>query len=318
MNQMKGMPVVKAILADCRKIEEGMAPDRPVPDGSGAAQGFDRTVQDFPAYAKGSAEGCRRPRLAIVRVGENPSDLSYEKGAVKRLGQAGAECLVKAFPADVPAQALAQTLDRLSADAAVDGILMFRPLPGNLPEKELLGHIAAEKDCDCVTREGLGKLFAGDPDAIPPCTAQAVLEVLKYYQIPIAGRNAVVIGRSLVIGKPVSMLLLAQNATVTICHSRTQNLPEICRRADILVAAVGKEKFVKPDWIRPGAAVVDVGIHVSADGKLTGDVDPAVYDLPEGYVTPVPGGLGPVTTAVLARNTVRAARQREMGGRADE
>ena len=318
MNQMKGMPVVKAILADCRKIEEGIAPDRPVPDGSGAAQGFDRTVQDSPAYAKDSAEGCRRPRLAIVRVGENPSDLSYEKGAVKRLGQAGAECLVKAFPADVPAQALAQTLDRLSADDAVDGILMVRPLPGNLPEKELLGHIAAEKDCDCVTREGLGKLFAGDPDAIPPCTAQAVLEVLKYYQIPIAGRNAVVIGRSLVIGKPVSMLLLAQNATVTICHSRTQNLPEICRRADILVAAVGKEKFVKPDWIRPGAAVVDVGIHVSADGKLTGDVDPAVYDLPEGYVTPVPGGLGPVTTAVLARNTVRAARQREMGGRADE
>jgi methylenetetrahydrofolate dehydrogenase (NADP+)/methenyltetrahydrofolate cyclohydrolase len=303
---MKGMPVVKAILAECAKTETA----GPAADLLKPAREADGTGTAVPAGSARGEQNVRRPCLAIVRVGENPSDLSYERGAQKRLSQAGAECRREIFPADVTAEKLAAALDSLAADDTVDGILMFRPLPGNLPAEELAERIPPEKDMDCASRESLGKFFAGDSDAIAPCTAQAVIEVLKHYQIPMEGKRAVVIGRSLVIGKPAAMLLLAQNATVTVCHSRTRDLAEICRGADILVAAVGKEAFVKPGWIKPGAAVVDVGIHVSADGSLAGDVDPAAYDLPDGYITPVPGGLGPVTSAVLARHVVEAAEKR--------
>ena len=249
------------------------------------------------------------PKLAIVRCGENPSDLSYEKGATARAELIGVEVQKFVLPEDVTKEALIAQIEAINADDSIHGCLMFRPLPKHLKadQDEICNRLAAAKDVDCMTDLSNAGVFTGKKLGFEPCTACACMEILDHYGIELKGKNAVVIGRSLVIGKPVAMMLMAKNATVTICHSKTKNLKEVCAAADILVAAVGREGFVTGDMVKPGAVVIDVGINRGADGKLHGDVNFAEAGEKAGYITPVPGGVGPMTRAMLMLNTVEAA-----------
>ena len=215
------------------------------------------------------------PKLAIVRCGENPSDLSYEKGATARAELIGVEVQKFVLPEDVTKEALIAQIEAINADDSIHGCLMFRPLPKHLKadQDEICNHLAACKDIDSMTDLSNAGVFMGKKLGFAPCTPQACMEILDYYGIDCKGKNAVVIGRSNIVGKPAALLLLGKNATVTICHSRTKNLKEVCAAADILVAAVGREGFVTGDMVKPGAVVIDVGINRGADGKLHGDVN---------------------------------------------
>ena len=248
------------------------------------------------------------PKLGIVRVGARPDDLYYEGGAKKTCESIGMEYEVFEYPQDIDQETFEKAITEIGARTDIHGILMFSPLPKHLNERKIRSLIPVEKDVDSLTLGSAGKVFADDPTGFPPCTPTAVMEILKYYNIPLQGKKAVVLGRSLVVGKPAAILLLRENATVTICHSRTVNLPEVCLEADILVAAVGRAKMVKEDYVKPGMVVIDVGINEDPDnpGKYCGDVD---FDKVEPIVekiTPVPGGVGSVTTAVLCKHTVKA------------
>ena len=250
------------------------------------------------------------PCLAILRVGAREDDLSYERGAMKRCEKVGISVRQVILPDTVTQSELLAEIDKLNRDDAVHGVLMFRPLPRTIDEHTACEALLPGKDMDGITSGSLAAVYAGTKNGYPPCTAAACVELLHHYEIPLAGKRVVVIGRSLVIGKPVSMLLLAENATVTICHSKSQNLPEICRESDILVVAAGKAGMVGAESLRPGQIVLDVGIHVGAEGNLCGDVR---FDEAEEIVdaiTPVPGGVGAVTTAILAQNVITAAEAR--------
>ena len=247
------------------------------------------------------------PCLAIVRVGERPDDLSYERNAVKKCEQLGISCRVVPLPADCTTQTCSQAVAQLDRDEAVHGILLFRPLPKGVDEAAVIAQICPEKDVDCMTQASLAKLFCGDETGFAPCTAEAVVRLLEHERIAIAGKRVVVLGRSLVVGKPLAMMLLKRNATVTICHTGTVDLPSISRQADILVAAVGQVKMVNDAaMVAPEAVVVDVGIHVDEQGRLCGDVD-AEQMSHAAFVTPVPGGVGGITTWLLLEHVVRAA-----------
>ena len=248
------------------------------------------------------------PKLAIVRCGENPSDLSYEKGATARAELIGVEVQKFVLPEDVTKEALIAQIEAINADDSIHGCLMFRPLPKHLKadQDEICNHLAARKDVDCMTDLSNAGVFTGKKLGFAPCTPQACMEILDYYGIDCKGKNAVVIGRSNIVGKPMALLLLQENATVTICHSRTEDLAEPTRRADILVAAVGKPRFVTADMVKEGAAVLDVGIN-RVDGKLCGDVDFEHVKEKAGWISPVPGGVGKMTIAMLMENTVSAA-----------
>ena len=202
-------------------------------------------------------------------------------------------------------------MDALNQDEDVDGILVQLPLPGQIREQAVIEAIAPEKDVDGITSQSMAGIFSGTHTGFPPCTPQGCVELLRHYHIPMKGKRAVVLGRSLVVGKPLSMLLLEENATVTICHSRTENLAQVCREADILIAAVGKREMVTADFVRPGQAVIDVGIHVKEDGSLCGDVDFEAVKEIAGAISPVPGGAGTMTAAVLAKHTIEAAERME-------
>lgn len=248
------------------------------------------------------------PKLGIVRVGARPDDLFYEGGAKKAAASVGLEVQVFEYPEDISQEDFEKAIKEVGADKSIHGILMFAPLPKHLDEKKIRSLIPVEKDVDCLTLGGAGKVFADDVTGFPPCTPTACMEILKYYNIPLKGKRAVVLGRSLVVGKPVAMLLLREHATVTICHSRTENLPKVCQEADILVAAVGKAKMVTADFVKPGQVVIDVGINEDPDnpGKYCGDVDYASVEPIVEKITPVPGGVGSVTTAVLCKQTIMA------------
>ncbi len=248
-----------------------------------------------------------KPCLAILRVGERGDDIAYEKGILKRCAAVGVEARQLLLPESVAQNELLDALHGLNADDSVHGILVFMPLPAHLDEKAVRAAIAAEKDVDGVTEGSAAGVYSGSGVGFAPCTARAVIEILKHYQIPIASRKAAVFGRSMVIGRPVSMLLMEENATVTICHSRTKGGEDIARDADIVVAALGKAKALGKDYFREGQTVIDVGINFDADGKMCGDVDFGSAEAIVGAVTPVPGGVGAVTTAVLVRHTVEAA-----------
>ncbi|MEG2176847.1 MAG: bifunctional 5,10-methylenetetrahydrofolate dehydrogenase/5,10-methenyltetrahydrofolate cyclohydrolase, partial [Oscillibacter sp.] len=211
------------------------------------------------------------PCLAIVRVGAREDDLAYERGAQKRCEKIGIAVRQVVLPGDVSQERLLSEIRLLNADARVHGVLLFRPLPKHLNDEVIRQALLPEKDVDGITNASLAAVYAGTAGGFPPCTAAACVELLQYNRIPISGRRAVIIGRSLVIGKPVAMLLMAENATVTVCHSRSQNLAAICREADILVVAAGKAGMVGADFVHPGQVVLDVGIHVTADGTLCGD-----------------------------------------------
>lgn len=249
------------------------------------------------------------PKLAIVRVGERPDDVSYEKGAVKRMGNFGLRVESFVFPQDISDAEFKTAFAQINRDPDVAGILLLRPLPKQICEKDIEKMIDPKKDLDGISPENIAKVFAGDDTGFAPCTAEAVIEVLKANDIPITGKRVTVVGRSMVVGKPLSMLLLKENATVTICHTRTADLQGACRQAEILVAAAGKAKMLNGDYVGQDAVVIDVGINVDEEGKLCGDVDFASIQERASMATPVPGGVGAVTTAVLAKHLVRAACQ---------
>ena len=247
------------------------------------------------------------PCLAIVRVGERDDDLSYERGAMNRCGKIGIAVKNVVLPVEITQEELIAEIEKINADDSIHGVLLFRPLPKHINDEAVCSALAPAKDMDGITKGSLAAVYADTKDGYAPCTAASCVEILKHYQIPIAGKQVVVIGRSLVIGKPVSMLLLKENATVTICHSRSQNLAEITKKADILVVAAGKAGMVTKDHVSEGQTVLDVGIHVDADGNMCGDTVFAEVEPIVGAITPVPGGVGSCTTAILASHVVEAA-----------
>lgn len=250
------------------------------------------------------------PTLCIVRVGERPDDLSYENGAVKRALAVGVNVVKRTFTTDVSEDELIAAINEINCDSSIHGVLMFRPLPRSVNETRVCNALKPEKDMDGITDLSMAGVYAQKPLGYPPCTAQAVIELLDHYGVDLTGKNVTVIGRSLVIGKPVTMMLIKKNATVTVCHTRTKNVPEIAKNADILVAAAGSAGMVTKDFVREGQTVIDVGINWSEEkGKIVGDVD---FDEVEGIVeklTPVPGGVGGVTTSVLMSHVVEAAKR---------
>ncbi|HAC03855.1 MAG TPA: bifunctional 5,10-methylene-tetrahydrofolate dehydrogenase/5,10-methylene-tetrahydrofolate cyclohydrolase [Eubacterium sp.] len=250
------------------------------------------------------------PHLAIIRVGERPDDCSYERGAVKKMDKVGVRCTTYTFDADIDNETFQAEFDKINENPDIDGILMLRPLPKQLDEKQIENKIDPRKDLDGISPLNLAKVYAGDESGYAPCTAEAVIEMLDYAGIDIKGKRVTVVGRSLVIGKPVSMLLMKRNATVTVCHTKTVDMEGTCKNAEILVAAAGSARMIKKDYVAEGAIVVDVGINVDEEGNLCGDVDfDTITDI-AAIATPVPGGVGSVTTSVLAKHLVKAAMAR--------
>lgn len=248
------------------------------------------------------------PTLAIIRVGERADDLSYERGACKRAEKVGVAIKRFVLPEDCSQEALIAVIDEVNEDAAIHGCLMFRPLPPTLDEAAACAALDASKDVDGITPGSLFGVFANQPVGFPPCTAEAVIEVLVRSGIELTGANVTVVGRSLVIGKPVAMLLQARNATVTMCHTRTRDLAAACRDAEVLVVAAGHVRTVGADAVSAGQTVVDVGINWDdAAGKLVGDVNFDAVEPLVASITPVPGGVGAVTTAILMKHVVEAA-----------
>ncbi|MBR4196564.1 MAG: bifunctional 5,10-methylene-tetrahydrofolate dehydrogenase/5,10-methylene-tetrahydrofolate cyclohydrolase [Synergistaceae bacterium] len=247
------------------------------------------------------------PTLAMLRVGEKPGDLSYESGAEKRCAKIGITVKKIILPDSASKGEILGHVSEINNDDSIHGLLMFRPLDDKDIESSAREILSPSKDVDCMTDESLAGVFTGANVGYPPCTAQACIELLGYYGIDIAGKNVAVIGRSLVIGRPVSMLLMSRNATVTICHSKTRNLPALCRNADIIIAAIGRAKFVGAEFVSEGQTVIDVGINVDENGKLCGDVDFDAVSKIVRALSPVPGGVGALTTAVLAKHVIESA-----------
>ena len=253
------------------------------------------------------------PCLAVILVGDDPASQIYVGNKQKACAAVGIRSLKYKLPKETTQEELLSLVDRLNADKNVHGILCQLPLPKPLDKRPVLARIDPKKDVDCFHPNNVGKLWSSGA-AFLPCTPAGVIEMLKYKKIPIAGKHAVVIGRSNIVGKPAAALLLRENATVTVCHSRTANLPEIVKTADIVVAAVGRPGFVTADMLKPGCAVIDVGINRLPDGSLAGDVDFAAAKEIAGFITPVPGGVGPMTIAMLMMNTVKSAENRSGKG----
>lgn len=250
------------------------------------------------------------PKLAIVRVGENPDDMSYERGATKKLKSFGLDVASYVFPQDISDEDFKKAFKDINEDDEVTGILLLRPLPRTINEKDIENMIDPKKDLDGISPINIAKVFAGDTSGFSPCTAEAVIEVLKAYDIELTGKRVTVVGRSMVVGKPVSMLLLKENATVTMTHTRTANLKKTCSDAEIVIAAAGRAKMLNSDYCGQDAVMIDVGINVDENGKLCGDVDYATLDGKASAATPVPGGIGTITTAVLAKHLIQAAKMR--------
>jgi methylenetetrahydrofolate dehydrogenase (NADP+)/methenyltetrahydrofolate cyclohydrolase len=250
------------------------------------------------------------PKLAIVRVGENPDDMSYERGATKKLKSFGLDVASYVFPQDISDEDFKKAFKDINEDDEVTGILLLRPLPRTINEKDIENMIDPKKDLDGISPINIAKVFAGDTTGFSPCTAEAVIEVLKAYDIELTGKRVTVVGRSMVVGKPVSMLLLKENATVTMTHTKTVDLRKTCSDAEIVIAAAGRAKMLNSDYCGQDAVMIDVGINVDENGKLCGDVDYATLDGKASAATPVPGGVGTVTTAVLAKHLIQAAKMR--------
>ena len=247
------------------------------------------------------------PLLEIIRVGEDPGDLSYERGAMKRCETIGVSVRNVVLTRDVTQDEMLRVMDEANEDPSVHGVLLLRPLPKHLDASVIENRLRPEKDVDCMTDLSMSGVFTGKKLGFAPCTPEAVMEILDHYGIDCCGKRAVVIGRSLVFGKPAAMMLLKKNATVTVCHTKTKDLPSVAREADLLIVAAGRARTVTADYVRPGQVVIDVGINMDENGKLCGDVD---YDSVESVVaaiTPVPGGVGSVTTSVLVAHVVEAA-----------
>lgn len=268
-------------------------------------------AEEFKSRVAALKERGVYPKLAVVRAGEREDDIAYEKGIMKRFGTVEAEVEVIKLPIDIDEESFEETIRRLNEDEKVHGILVFRPLPKQLDDNRLKEIIRPDKDVDSISMANAAKVFAGDKTGYAPCTAQAVMELLEHNKIDLTGKKVAIVGRSLVVGKPLAMLMLGRNATVTVCHTRTKNITEECKRADILVACAGSAKMIKRDFTNPDQIVVDVGINF-VDGAMCGDVD---YDDVAEHVaaiTPVPGGVGTVTTSVLLKHTLESAERRDI------
>ena len=280
-------------------------------------------VEELAEGLAPSVAACRAagvvPTLALLRVGEDPSDLAYERTALKRAEALGVATRSMALPAEATTEEVARRIEAVNADEAIHGCLLFRPLPPSLDEGLLCNLLAPEKDVDGVTALSLAGVFGAKPCGFAPSTAEACLQVLDHYGIALEGRQVAVVGRSLVVGRPVAMMLLERDATVTLCHSRTADLPRHTRSADIVVCAAGRPRAFGPECFRPGQVVLDVGINFDDEGRLCGDVDfEAVEPVlgAEGAITPVPGGLGTVTTSVTMAHVVASALAAARGGAA--
>lgn len=246
----------------------------------------------------------KRPKLAIVLVGDNPASQIYVASKERACAEVGMESVVVRLPENSDQNTVEKTVSELCLDETINGVMVQLPLPKTLNEKPVLELIPFEKDVDGLTLANAGRLFHGEK-CLVPCTPKGVIALLKEYDIPLSGKNAVIIGRSNLVGKPLSILLLNENCTVTVCHSKTERLSDFTKKADILVVAIGKDRFVKSNMVKPDAVVIDVGINRTEDG-LHGDVDYQSVKEIVGYITPVPGGVGPMTVAMLLQNTVEA------------
>ena len=257
------------------------------------------------------AELATKPNLTVIIVGENPASQSYVRSKKKFATEVGFDSDTIELPADVTQDELLKLIEQLNHDNQVNGILVQLPLPKHIDEQTVIKTIAVAKDVDGFHPEQVGGLSIG-LETLEPCTPAGVIELLKYYDIDVAGKNAVVIGRSNIVGKPIASMLLRMDATVTITHSRTVNLAEVTRAADILVVAIGRPHFLTADMVKEGAVVIDVGINRTAEGKLVGDVDYETVAPKTSYITPVPGGVGPMTIAMLLKNTLEAAKRQTL------
>ena len=252
----------------------------------------------------------RQPGLAVILVGENPASQVYVRGKVQDCADCGIACFDYYLPADTTEEALLALVAELNERSDVDGILCQLPLPKHITEKKVLEAISPDKDVDAFHPYSMGRILRGDPCFLP-CTPAGVMELLHEYGIKVAGKKCVVVGRSNIVGKPMALLLLGENGTVTLCHSRTPDLKAECLQADILVAAVGKVNLITADMVKEGAVVIDVAMNRNAEGKLCGDVDYAAVAEKASFITPVPGGVGPMTRAMLMENTLTAAKSRQ-------
>jgi methylenetetrahydrofolate dehydrogenase (NADP+)/methenyltetrahydrofolate cyclohydrolase len=277
-------------------------------DGKAVAKEVHREVQRGVETFR-EAVG-RAPGLRVVLVGEDPASRIYVRKKRELAARLGMDSEVLTFPADTSESLLLETIDRLNEAREVDGILVQLPLPDHLSTQKVIQRIAPEKDVDGFHPLNLGRLFSGLP-AFAPCTPLGILRMFRHYEIPLEGKRVVVMGRSLIVGRPMGVMLLHEHATVTWVHSRTRDARDITRGADVLVVAVGKREMVDGSWIKEGAVVVDVGIHRTEEGRLTGDVLRSSVEEKASWVTPVPGGVGPMTVAMLMWNTLAAARFRE-------
>lgn len=269
-------------------------------------------MADTKSRAEVLAAAGKKPTLAVVRVGERPDDVAYEASIRRHCERAEVECRRVVLAADAVQDEVVAVVKELAADETVHGMFFFSPLPKHLDEAALRALIPVAKDVDCLSEASAAAVFCGS-EGFAPCTPSAVMEMLRYYEVPLSGKRAVVLGRSMVVGKPLAMLLLAADATVTICHSRSKELPKICQEADIVLAAVGRPRMVQGEWLSAGQVVLDVGVNADPEnpGKICGDVDFAAAEETVAAASPVPGGVGLVTTAVLCRHVVEAAeRQR--------
>ena len=264
------------------------------------------------ADAARQAEELRRqgvvPKLSVILVGEDPASEVYVRGKQRDCAECGIESELLRLPADTSEAALLAEIQRRNADPAVHGILVQLPLPPQIDEQRVIEAISPEKDVDGFTPVNVGRILIGE-DCFLPCTPAGCIELLRASGTPITGKRAVVLGRSNIVGKPMALLLLRENATVTVCHSKTENLARIASEADILVAAIGRDRFVGAGMVKDGATVIDVGINRGPDGKLHGDVDEAALATKAGWITPVPGGVGLMTRAMLMVNTIKAAQK---------
>jgi methylenetetrahydrofolate dehydrogenase (NADP+)/methenyltetrahydrofolate cyclohydrolase len=249
------------------------------------------------------------PTLGIVRIGENPSDMSYERGALKRAEKTGVTVKQFIYDESISEDDFLKEIEKINADECIHGVLIFRPLPKHIDDDKVRNLLVPEKDVDGITDGSLAGIFTGTHKGFAPCTARACMEIASYYGIDFAGKKVAVLGRSLVIGKPVAMMAMEQNATVTTCHSRTgaDNMRAICRESDIVIAAMGRAKMIDGSYFGEGQIVLDVGINVDEDGNLCGDVNFDDAEKMAAAITPVPGGVGAVTTAVLMLQTLEAA-----------
>lgn len=252
----------------------------------------------------------KEPAIAIVRLGSNPDDIYYENSIIRNCDQLGIGSKVVERETSISTEDLVDLMKELNEDESVSGILVFRPLPDHINEDIIRNSIDPDKDVDCMHSMNLARIFEGDMTGFAPCTPKAAMEMLDYYEVPLEGKNAVIVNRSIVVGKPLAMMLLEKNATVTVCHSRTKNLKEVMKEADIVLTALGRANMFDEDYFNEDAILVDIGMSPDESGKIVGDIDYEKVEDKVGAITPVPGGVGSVTTSILLRQVVDACKKR--------